>query len=185
MNEELLENLMALMSELYSINVRLSAMIDAMKLGEEQLPSERKLPLFVSPALFKGLKPVSLTFPDGREIAVSKWRDLATVLLQDCNADEACHENLHNMCGKVYGRNRIILGHDPLGMDVPLKVDEDIYFEGKFDTESLLKVLTERVLRPAGYDYRFVTITATDPRQPSLSETNAQADEDFHMTQQM
>jgi len=70
-------------------------------------------------------------------------------------------------------------------MDVPLKVDDDIYFEGKFDTESLLKVLTERVLRPAGYDYRFITITATDPRQPSLTETNAQADEDFHMTQQM
>jgi len=185
MNKELLEQLMALMSELYSINARLETMINAMESGKEQLSSERRFPLFVSPALFKGMKPVSLTFPDGRELAVSKWRDLAVALLQDCNADEICHENLHNMCGKVYGRNRIILGHDPSVMDVPLKVDEDIYFEGKFDTESLLKVLTERVLRPAGYDYRFITITVTDPRQPFLTETNAQSDEDFQMTQQM
>ncbi len=185
MNEELLEHLMALMSELYSINASLETMINAMESGEEQLSSEHRLPLFVSSALFKGMKPVSLTFPDGRELAVSKWRDLAVALLQDCSADEACYENLHNMCGKVYGRNRIILGRDPSVMDVPLKVDEDIYFEGKFDTESLLKVLTERVLRPAGYDYRSITVTIADPHQLSRTEPNVQSDEDLQMTQQM
>ena len=44
------------------------------------------------------------------------------------------------MCGKVAGRWRTILGRSPEEMDVPLKVDEELYFEGKFDTEAMLNL---------------------------------------------
>lgn len=35
-------------------------------------------------------------------------------------------------------------------MDVPIKVDEELYFEGKFDTEAMLNMLEKKVLEPQG-----------------------------------
>ena len=43
-------------------------------------------------------------------------------------------------------------------MDVPLKVDEELYFEGKFDTEAMLNMLEKKVLEPAGVDYSSIKI---------------------------
>lgn len=37
-------------------------------------------------------------------------------------------------------------------MDVPIEIEDGLYFEGKLDTEQLLRVLVEKVLEPAGYD---------------------------------
>ena len=45
---------------------------------------------------------------------------------------------------KVAGRWRTILGSSPEEMDVPIKVDEELYFEGKFDTEAMLNMLEKR-----------------------------------------
>ena len=62
------------------------------------------------------------------------------------------------MCGKVAGRWRTILGSSPEEMDVPLKVDKELYFEGKFDTEAMLNMLEKKVLEPAGGDYSSIKI---------------------------
>ena len=75
------------------------------------------------------------------------------------------HERLMQLRDKVAGRHRIILGSSSAGMDVPLKIDEDMFFEGKFDTESLMIVLTKRVLEPVGYDYSRIRICYTS-RKP-------------------
>lgn len=55
-------------------------------------------------------------------------------------------------------------------MDVLLKVDEGLYFEGKFDTEALLTMMTKKVLEPVGYDYSQIIIQYTD-RGPMMEET--------------
>lgn len=34
-------------------------------------------------------------------------------------------------------------------MDVPIKVDQELYFEGKFDTEAMLNMLEKKVLEAA------------------------------------
>ena len=39
-------------------------------------------------------------------------------------------------------------------MDVPIKADEELYFERKFGTEAMLNMLEKKVLEPAGGDYR-------------------------------
>ena len=62
------------------------------------------------------------------------------------------------MCGKVAGRWRTILGSSLEEMDVPIKVDEELYFEGKFDTEAMLNMLEKKVLEPAGVDYSSIKI---------------------------
>lgn len=44
-----------------------------------------------------------------------------------------------------------------------------LYFEGKFDTEALLTMMTKKVLEPIGYDYSQITIQYAD-RVPVMSE---------------
>lgn len=73
------------------------------------------------------------------------------------------------LSGKVAGRQRIILGKSVEEMNVPLKIDEEIYFEGKFDTEALLTMMIKKVLEPVGYDYSQIIIQYTD-RDPLMSE---------------
>ena len=68
------------------------------------------------------------------------------------------NERFMEMCGKVAGRWRTILGSSPKEMDVPIKVDEELYFEGKFDTEAMLNMLEKKVLEPAGVDYSSIKI---------------------------
>ncbi len=51
-----------------------------------------------------------------------------------CNEQPDIHERFMEMCGKVAGRWRTILGSSLEEMDVPINVDEELYFEGKFDT---------------------------------------------------
>ena len=46
------------------------------------------------------------------------------------------HERLMQLRGKVFGRQRIILGKVPEEMDVTLQIDKDLYVEAKFDTEA-------------------------------------------------
>ena len=148
-------------------------MIEQIRAGEEltfgvseALPQSRYL--FGNLSEFKGKKPLSVTLPDGRIVETRTWKQLATEILRDCNGVAEMHGRLLEMSGKVFGRDRVILGGDAGQMDVPLKIDDDLYMEGKFDTESLLYVLTERVLRPAGYDYSGIRIEYSE-RQPVLS----------------
>ena len=105
----------------------------------------------VSPAELKGKKPLAVQFARGEWIETPTWRKVAQKILQACNEQPDIHERFMEMCGKVAGRWRTILGSSPEEMDVPIKVDEELYFEGKFDTE-------KKVLEPAGVDYSSIKI---------------------------
>lgn len=98
-------------------------------------------------------------------------------VLADCNADEERHNRLLQLCGKVSGRSRSILSSDPSGMDMPIRIDDGLFFEGKFDTEYLIKMMTERVLDKVGYDYSGIRIAirnrptrVLEPEEPKRTE---------------
>lgn len=55
-------------------------------------------------------------------------------------------------------------------MDVPLEIEPDMYLEGKFDTEALLKVITTRIFAPIGYDYSSIHLKMIDPALAVLAE---------------
>ena len=112
----------------------------------------------VSPAELKGKRPLAVQFAPGEWIETPTWRKVAQKILQTCNEQPDIHERFMEMCGKVAGRWRTILGSSPEEMDVPLKVDEELYFEGKFDTEAMLNMLEKKVLEPAGVDYSSIKI---------------------------
>lgn len=55
-------------------------------------------------------------------IETPTWRKVAQRILQTCNEQPDTHERFMEMCGKVAGRWRTILGSSPEEMDVPIKV---------------------------------------------------------------
>ena len=106
-----------------------------------------------------------LTLPDGQTIPTPTWKSVALAVLKACNNEPEMHQRLMNIRGSVAGRTRFILSDTPTDMNAPLEIDEGLYFEGKFDSEYMMKMLTKRILDRIGYDYSGITVTLrpTDP----------------------
>lgn len=66
---------------------------------------EREYPLDTADATFKGKKPVTIHFADGRELPVSSWKEVAAILLQDCISNPYCSSRMYDMAGSYFGRN--------------------------------------------------------------------------------
>ena len=69
----------------------------------------------------------------------------------------------------VSGNSRWILADTDQCLDVGIKVDEELYFEGKFDTEYLLKMMTERIFEKVGYPYEMIEIEVREKGQTMIS----------------
>lgn len=120
---------------------------------------------WISPATLKGKRPLSLTFPSGETVATPTWKKLAQTILKHCNEQPDMHERLMQLRGKVFGRQRIILGEFPERMDVPIRIDQDLYFEAKFDTEALITMMKRKILEPVGYDFSEIVIQYAEKKQ--------------------
>ena len=67
---------------------------------------------------------------------------MAQVILEDCISDSACRTRLLMLREKV----------------CPIEISDGLFMESKFDTETLLNVLIDKVLTPAGYDVTGISI---------------------------
>lgn len=155
------------------INQRLDSFIEAHNLNVAadnmsqylQDPRERILPLGSAAAQCKGKKAVAVVLPSGERVETSTWRKAAAAIMRDCDADPQRHELLMELREHVPCRFRQMLSGTPKGMDVPLKINDALYLEGKFDTEALLTNLTQKILRRVGYDYGGVAVLYRDREQ--------------------
>ena len=158
--EQLIEELREEMLQL--VNTKCDALLQMYRSGELRTDMKDTIResnlITVSPAELKGKKPLAVQFVPGEWMETPTWRKVAQKILQTCNEQPDIHERFMEMCGKVAGRWRTILGSSPEEMDVPIKVDEELYFEGKFDTEAMLNMLEKKVLEPAGVDYSSIKI---------------------------
>ena len=162
------------------VDARYDELLDEIKYGKNMSGkplTQRDLPLGSLPSLFKGKKPAATLMPDGHTEPTPTWRSVVCAVLADCNADEERHNRLLQLRGKVSGRSRSILSSDPSGMDMPIRIDDGLFFEGKFDTEYLIKMMTERVLDKVGYDYSGIRIAirnrptrVLEPEEPKRTE---------------
>lgn len=132
--------------------------------GAELKEDERVLTLAAMPSAFKGKKPVSLILPGGAEVNTPSWKKAVTAILQDCNSDPRRHKWMLELRGRVFGNFRPLLAKTPEGMGAPLKIDEGLYWESKFDTEAMLRNLTDKLLSKVGYDYQGVVVRYFDPQ---------------------
>lgn len=109
-------------------------------------------------AIFKGTRPISVTFSDGHIEQTNTWKKVVTAILVDCTSNKVMHNSLVELTGKIFGNFRPIISSSPDKLKAPLKINDNIYFEGKYDTETLLYVLKHRVLDVVGYDYNAIII---------------------------
>lgn len=115
-------------------------------------------PLNTAPGIFKGKRPVGIIFADNNRKDTPTWKKVVEELLKDCCKDTVKHQTLMNLRGKVLGRNRVLLGSEEGSMRSPLKIDEALYLETHYDTETLLRIVTTRILDKVGYNYNDIHI---------------------------
>lgn len=115
-------------------------------------------PLHAGTGIFKGKRPTGVIFADGTREDVPTWKKLFEKILEHCNQDPEKHKALMDLRGKLLGRNRVLLGSEKGNMRSPIKIDRALYVETHYDTETLLKILTTRILSAVGYDYSEICI---------------------------
>lgn len=156
------------------VNQKCDTMIQMYQEGSQSAYSEDRVMkdklAWIVPATLKGKKPIGLEFASGVSVKTPTWKSVVQTIMQHCNSQPDMHERLMQLSGKVAGRQRILLGKSAEEMDVPIKIDEELYFEAKFDTEALLTMMTKKVLEPIGYDYSQIIIQYTN-RVPMMSES--------------
>lgn len=122
------------------------------------------------PFLFKGKKPIAINYPNGEKVYTKTWREVAMELLNDCNSDPVRHKKLMYLRNAISGRSRTILSDTDEGMNFPMKIDDNLYFEGKFDTEFLIKVLTQYIFEQTDYPYSNIEIEVRESGQKVVEE---------------
>jgi len=119
---------------------------------------ESTFPLAAGSKIFKGTKPTNVIFPDGTCIHVSTWKQVVDVIMTQCLSDPIHKKRLLDLCGNISGRKRVLLSNTSLGMRSPLLLCEHLFMETHYDTETLLNVLTFRILDAIQYDYTGIQI---------------------------
>lgn len=121
-------------------------------------------PLAINPGVFKGKKPTGVLFGENGRVDVGTWKMVFQEILQRCNADPEKHVELMNLRGKISGRERVFLAKESDGMRSPLKLSENLYVETHYDTETLMRIMTTRILDAVGYDYSGISVAIRNSR---------------------
>ena len=108
-------------------------------------------PLTIKPYVFVGKKPVAVLFGEER-VEVKTWRQVYAVILKRCNDSPVHHKCLMYLRGKTAGKVRVFLSKSPDRMRSPVMIDKDMYGETHYGSETLMHILVNRILTPAGFD---------------------------------
>ena len=115
------------------------------------------MPLSVEPYIFIGKKPAAVLFGNER-IEVKTWRSVYAAVIARCNDNPECHEMLMYLRNKTAGKVRVFLSDKPDGMARAHKIDENLFAEVHYGTQTLLHILCKRILAPARFDYSDIKI---------------------------
>ena len=158
-NKILIESLQAMLLQMRGAVAILDQLIATYT--DEAGESERAIigaSLYKNYAFFKGKKPISVVFPNGREVEAGSWKKCVREILLDSITEPEVLQAMLSLRGRIFGKSLIILADSPERMDSPIHFGEELFFESKFDTESLLHMLVDRVLQPCGYDVRGIIL---------------------------
>lgn len=126
--------------------------------GQSEKKYESIYPLSVGTGIYKGKRPTAVLFADGRRKECPTWKKVVEEILKDCCRDPKKRQALMDLRGKILGRNRVIVGSETGKMRSPVQIAEALYVETHYDAETLLRILTTRILDAVGYDYSGIRI---------------------------
>lgn len=115
-------------------------------------------PLTAGAKIFKGMKPTNVIFENGARVHVSTWKQVVHEIMKECIKSEKNKQKLCELRGNVSGRKRLLLAEKPENMRSPLMLCDNLYMETHYDTETLLNVLTLRILGAIQYNYTNIKI---------------------------
>ena len=90
------------------------------------------------------------------------WKQLVAEIMARCMADARYEQALQAQAGRVSGKKRALLASSDEGMRSPLPIGGGLFLETHYDTETLLNILMNRILRPIGYDYSAIRVTVRE-----------------------
>lgn len=125
---------------------------------ESDKPFESIYPLNVGTGIYKGKRPTGVIFANGSRKESPTWKKVMEEILKDCCKDKNKRQALMDLRGKILGRNRVLVGSETGKMRSPIKIEDALYVESHYDTETLLRILTTRILDKVGYDYSGIQI---------------------------
>lgn len=120
---------------------------------------ESVYPLTAGSRIFKGTKPTSVIFPDNSQVYVSTWKQVVSTIMAQCLKSSDNKTKLLTLSNSISGRKRKLLAKIDTDMRSPLKLCDNLYMESHYDTETLLNVLTNRILDAIQYDYSSIQIS--------------------------
>jgi len=105
---------------------------------------------------FKGKKVIAVSLDERREVAPT-WKKAVEKILKEVMKDDEMKKRIYNLRNKLLGRTRTRLSSTSDEMRSPLKLDENLYIETHYDTETLMKLLLQ-ILNEISYDYSKIKI---------------------------
>ena len=118
-------------------------------------------PLTAGAGIFKGKKPTGVVI-GGEYVPLRTWKQLVAEIMARCMADARYEQALQAQAGRVSGKKRALLASPDEGMRSPLPIGGGLFLETHYDTETLLNILMNRILRPIGYDYSAIRVTVRE-----------------------
>lgn len=156
--------------EYWRIVIRCQSLEQENASAEKQARDSQLLPLTAPPGSFRGKKPAFVIL-HGEEFAAPTWKQVAAVILRDCCSDPQRRRQMMKLRGLYDGPRRALLAETPKGMLSPIRVGRDLYFEGHWDSESMMRLLVERILVEVGYDCQSAAVKCRNVKQGSIVMT--------------
>lgn len=166
---DIVQELQVLRAELIrEVDDKIGRMIESVKEAQgASMPSEASaeteyenvLPLTIGTGIFKGKRPTGVIFEDDHREQTPSWKKVFEAIMKRCNRDSEKHQALMDLRGKVLGRNRVLLDSKKGKMRSPIQIDRNMYAETHYDAETLLRIMTTRILDAVQYDYSGIKIT--------------------------
>jgi len=116
---------------------------------------EVKHPL-TNTAGFKSKKVIAVIM-NGERIIAPTWKNVVKIILSDALKNEEKRNKLYHLRDRILGRSRTRLSSNDSEMRSPLKLDNDLYVETHYDTETLMNLLIQ-ILNQISYDYSGIQI---------------------------
>lgn len=115
------------------------------------------VPLQTHPSMFVGKKPVTVIFGDEYWEA-DTWTNVYKVILLRIIQDPLYYDRLMELRNRLAGKVRVFISDKPDNMTRPIKLDEELYGEVHYGSETLMHILVNIILKAMQYDHSDIQI---------------------------
>lgn len=105
---------------------------------------------------FKGKKPIAVKIAAERMTAPT-WKIVVEKILKEVLKEKEMEDRLMALRDKILGRKRTRVSASSSTMRSPLKINEKLYIETHYDTETLMNFLIQ-ILSEIHYDYNNIEV---------------------------